>query len=155
MGLLFYLLILQTQQIFSYSLEYDPASHQYEDLLISISPDIPGGHNLSWIHLSLILSDTKRDETIQNIKDWITQVSCSNFVLLKTNLCREAPHYTLQVRDGLSSIRYKEEKLERRLKMNSVFNSGVYPGSLLLGHYWWLRRSSSSSWGCRDQSGGH
>ena len=126
MGLLLYLLILQAKQTFSYSLEYDPASHQYEDLLISISPDIPGGHSFSWIHWSLIFSDTKRDETIQNIKDWITQVSCWNLILLKTNFCREAPHYTLQVRDGLSSIRYEEEKLERWLIMFFLFSIQVY-----------------------------
>ena len=137
MGLLLYLLILQAKQTFSYSLEYDPASHQYEDLLISISPDIPGRHSFSWIHWSLIFSDTKRDETIQNIKDWITQVSCSNFILFKTNFLREAPHYTLQVRDGLSSIRYEERSWKEGFTSQFCFQHRCIfwfppPGPLLM-----------------------
>ena len=67
------LLFLCADTYFCFNLHFD--NNQYEDLLVSISPDIPG-QNLKSIftwYLYLNLEDNA-EETIQNIKTWITEV---------------------------------------------------------------------------------
>ena len=124
MGWLFYFFILQAKQILSYSLGYDASSHQYEDLLISISPDIPGEHFLLVLVSFLLVNHHICIKIVRYQKGWdcpkyqgldYSGQSIKHCSLKTWNIIfREAYHYTLQVRDGLSSIRYENEEVGNR-----------------------------------------
>ena len=71
---------IQIHCLFAISLHYDATNHYYDDLLISISPDVEGEKNHINIHSYIIYTSCKNitgaqsDDTIENIKQWITEV---------------------------------------------------------------------------------
>ena len=72
---------IQIHCLFAISLHYDATNHYYDDLLISISPDVEGEKNHKNIHSYTLCTSckniigTQSDDTIENIKQWITEVS--------------------------------------------------------------------------------
>ena len=68
-------LLLSLKQALSLSLHYDYAQHFYDELLISISPDVPGLSFKTFINVLKLyfFLEIDRDITIENIKKWITE----------------------------------------------------------------------------------
>ena len=71
---------IQIHCLFAISLHYDATNHYYDDLLISISPDVEGEKNHLYrkniFHVTCKnITGTQSDDTIENIKQWITEVS--------------------------------------------------------------------------------
>ena len=66
--------LLYLNKVSTLSLHYDKAQHSYDELLISISPDVPGLElNIEIFLYNYSFLETDRDITINNIKKWITE----------------------------------------------------------------------------------
>ena len=87
MKFLIYLAVFSLQYCTALDLNYNFANHYYDDLLISISPDVP---------------DTDSAQLIDNIKAWVTEVCTSYFRFnMKMSDCRVANLCTQPVKDGI------------------------------------------------------
>ena len=75
---------IQIHCLFAISLHYDATNHYYDDLLISISPDVEGEKNHVYIlYISCKnITGTQSDDTIENIKQWITEVSNAKIYII-------------------------------------------------------------------------
>ena len=76
---------IQIHCLFAISLHYDATNHYYDDLLISISPDVQGdkNHISNRLYISCKnITGTQSDDTIENIKQWITEVS-NGMIIIK------------------------------------------------------------------------
>ena len=58
------------------SLYYDEETHSYNDLLVSISPDLPGMKIIIWTsRMFICILESRSQEILENVKAWITEVS--------------------------------------------------------------------------------
>ena len=70
----------------AYNLHYDSTNHYYDDLLISISPDVPGNHILAIVGIGtniilFLISETDSSKTINNIKFWLKEVKTEDTLI--------------------------------------------------------------------------
>ena len=76
-----------------FSVYYDETTHSYNDLLVSISPDLPGRKMFistsGMFYYCFLESDSA--EILENVKAWITEVSCvvGSTIVMIYNLIKE------------------------------------------------------------------
>ena len=71
---MFWIFPLVLPQVFSLALHYDRDTKSYKDLLVSISPDVPGRILVTINPLKPLNVESRSDEIISSIKSWITEV---------------------------------------------------------------------------------
>ena len=148
----FVFLFLQAQQIFSYTLEYNSNSHQYEDLLISISPDIPGLQLIIFIRIKKSLeiikksfSETNSQETIQNIKDLIIQASCPWIFIKGKKLPIVGKQFITLSKSGMGAIQSGVYQYQKKKKIIKCRYKLSIPKVYILVPYSWSQIEGSEA----------
>ena len=120
------LLWLQLQCVSSLSLHYDKGNHRYDELLISISPDVPGGNSLIVFSLNVY----ERFKYLRNPKwgdHWAHQAVGGGGQQVPAHCQR-----------GLGAVPWC-----------------LHPGPRLLGWARQRGGGAWGPWGCPDQGGAH